>query len=70
MITNMSELFNGVLKGARKLPIIALVQLTFYRVNNYFIVRREHGESRLASGHGSDYMWVFLVDHISTYQDL
>ncbi|KAL6314595.1 hypothetical protein AAG906_026935 [Vitis piasezkii] len=32
MTTNMSEVFNGVLKGARTLPITALVQLTFYRV--------------------------------------
>ena len=50
MTTNMSEVFNGVLKGARTLPITALVQLTFYRVNSYFTVRREHGASRLASG--------------------
>ena len=47
MTTNMSEVFNGVLKGARNLPITALVQLTFY---NYFTVRREHDESRHASG--------------------
>ncbi|RVW35600.1 hypothetical protein CK203_112562 [Vitis vinifera] len=45
MTTNMSEVFNGVLKGARNLPITALVQLTFYRVNSYFTVRREHGAS-------------------------
>ncbi|RVX01849.1 hypothetical protein CK203_019342 [Vitis vinifera] len=50
MTTNMSEVFNGVLKGARNLPITALVQLTFYWVNSYFTVRREHGASRLASG--------------------
>ncbi|RVX13203.1 hypothetical protein CK203_017957 [Vitis vinifera] len=50
MTTNMSEVFNGVFKGARNLPITALVQLTFYRVNSYFIVRQEHGTSRLASG--------------------
>ncbi|RVW99497.1 Serine/threonine-protein phosphatase 7 long form-like [Vitis vinifera] len=37
-------------KGARTLPITALVQLTFYWVNSYFTVRREHGASRLASG--------------------
>ncbi|KAL6335901.1 hypothetical protein AAG906_003526 [Vitis piasezkii] len=35
---------------ARSFPITAFVQLTFYRVNNYFVVRREHGASRLASG--------------------
>ena len=28
--TNMSEVFNGVLKGARNLPITTFVQLTFY----------------------------------------
>ena len=39
MTTNMSEVFNGVLKGARNLPITTLVQLTFYRVNNYFTVK-------------------------------
>ena len=50
MTTNMSEVFNGVLKGAHNLPTTALVQLTFYRVNSYFTVRREHGASRLASG--------------------
>ncbi|RVW38957.1 hypothetical protein CK203_073628 [Vitis vinifera] len=50
MTTNMSKVFNGVLKGARNLPIIALVQLTFYRVNSYFTVRREHGANRLTSG--------------------
>ena len=50
MITNMSKVFNCVLKGAHNLPITALVQLTFYRVNSYFTVRREHGASRLALG--------------------
>ena len=30
MTTNMSEVFNSVLKGARSLPITALVQLTFF----------------------------------------
>ncbi|RVW71392.1 Serine/threonine-protein phosphatase 7 long form-like [Vitis vinifera] len=50
MTTNTSEVFNGVLQGARNLPITALVQLTFYRVNSYLTVRREHGASRLTSG--------------------
>ena len=39
MTTNMSGVFNGVLKGAHNLPITTLVQLTFYRVNNYFTVK-------------------------------
>ena len=31
MTTNIVECINGVLKGARMLPITALVRLTFYR---------------------------------------
>ena len=49
MTTNMSEVFNSVLKGARSLPITALVQLTFSRLNSYFVARREQGAARLAS---------------------
>ena len=37
MTTNMSEVFNSVLKGARSLPLTALVQLTFSHLNNYFV---------------------------------
>ena len=49
MTTNMSEVFNSVLKGARSLPVTALVQLTFFRLNSYFVVRSEQGVNRLAS---------------------
>ena len=49
MTTNMSKVFNGVLKGARNLPITALVQLTFFRLNSYFVARREQGANRLTS---------------------
>ena len=49
MTTNMSEVFNNVLKGARNLPFTALVQLTFFHFNNYFVARREQGANRLAS---------------------
>ena len=49
MTTNMSEVFNSVLKGARSLPFTALVQLTFIRLNSYFVARREQGANRLTS---------------------
>ena len=49
MTTNMSEVFNNVLKGARSLPITALIQLTFFRLNNYFVARREQGDNILTS---------------------
>ena len=45
----MSEEFNSVLKGARRLPLTALVQLTFFRLNSYFVARRELSDNRLAS---------------------
>ena len=48
MTTNMYEIFNSVLKGAQILPITALVQLTFFRLNSYFVARREQGYNRLA----------------------
>ena len=49
LTTNMSEVFNSVLKGARSLPITALIQLTLYRLNSYFVVRKEQGANILAS---------------------
>ena len=45
----MLEVFNSVLKGARSLPFTALVQLTFFRLNSYFVVRKEQGANRLTS---------------------
>ena len=47
--TNMSEVFNSVLKGAHNLPITALVQLTFFCLNSYFVARREQRANILAS---------------------
>jgi hypothetical protein len=50
LTTNLSEIFNSVLKGARFLPITACVQLTFYRLVHYFDVRRPMGSSAQANG--------------------
>ena len=49
MTTNISEVFNSVLKGARSLPLTTLVQLTFFRLNSYFVATRELGANILAS---------------------
>ena len=49
MTTNMSEVFNSVLKGACSLSFTALIQLTFFRFNSYFVARREQSANRLAS---------------------
>ncbi|XP_021751922.1 uncharacterized protein LOC110717511 [Chenopodium quinoa] len=48
--TNFSETFNNVLKGARFLPIMSLVELNFHRVNRYFTLRRESYEARSEQG--------------------
>ncbi|XP_050944071.1 uncharacterized protein LOC127150404 [Cucumis melo] len=41
MTTNLSECMNGVLKGARMLPINALAQIAFFKCVSYFKKRRE-----------------------------
>ena len=43
MTTNISKVFNSVLKGAHSLPVITLVQLTFFCLDSYFVARRELG---------------------------
>ncbi|XP_021727154.1 uncharacterized protein LOC110694285 [Chenopodium quinoa] len=48
--TNFSETFNNVLKGARFLPIMSLVEFTFHRVNKYFTDRRELSQTRSEQG--------------------
>ena len=58
MTTNMSEVFNGILKGDQSLSVIALVQLTFFRFNSYFVARKEQGSNRL----GSDEQYTLYVD--------
>ena len=58
MTTKMSTVFNSVLKGDRSLPVTALVQLTFFRFNSYFVARREQGCNRL----GLDQQYTPYVD--------
>ena len=50
MITNMSEVFNNVLKRTHSLPITALVQLTLFQGNSYFVMRQKQGANQLALG--------------------
>ena len=42
MTTNSAEAFNGVLVGARYLPIKALVHHTFQKCVQYFYSRRKN----------------------------
>ena len=36
MTTNLSECFNGVLKGVHRLPITVMVRFTYFKVNSFF----------------------------------
>lgn len=40
-MTNVSESFNSVLKGARNMPTTTFVWMTFYRMDDYFVFRRK-----------------------------
>ena len=50
MTTNVSECFNGVLKGARSLPITAMVKYTWFKLNSYFDDRHNKSIAQLNSG--------------------
>ncbi|KAL0306206.1 UNVERIFIED_CONTAM: hypothetical protein Sradi_6037900 [Sesamum radiatum] len=47
LTTNMSECINGVLKGARRLLVSALVEITLERTVHYFHVRAIKGQKML-----------------------
>ncbi|XP_029143950.1 uncharacterized protein [Arachis hypogaea] len=51
MTKNLVECINSVLKGARNLPITALVKATFYMLNELFTRKRAEAESRITAGH-------------------
>lgn len=40
MTTNFFEIFNNILNGARNVQIRAYVQMIFYQVNDYLVLRR------------------------------
>ncbi|XP_075665707.1 uncharacterized protein LOC142635440 [Castanea sativa] len=51
MTTNISECFNGVLKGARSLPIVAMVEFTWSKLVAYFHNRHKKITEDLSRGH-------------------
>jgi hypothetical protein len=52
MTSNMTEIFNSLLRGVRSLPVTAIVSFTFYKCNEWFmkclvdaqIVQRDHSD--------------------------
>ena len=54
--TNISEVLNKVLKGVCDMPISAIVEYTFYKVNSYFVHRWEKARQQIASRPNQD-LW-------------
>jgi hypothetical protein len=50
MTTNISEVFNFVLKGIRILPVSGIVDYTFHKCNKYFVNRWEKARQSMAKG--------------------
>ena len=50
MTTNLSECFNGVLKGACNLPITTMVEFVYFKFVHYFNNRRIKTQAQLTSG--------------------
>jgi hypothetical protein len=51
--TNLPEVFNKVLKGIRAMPVSAIVEYTFYKINSYFVHRWKKARDHIDRGlHG------------------
>ena len=51
MTTNLTECMNSVLKGARSLPICALLKITFQNINAWFVKCDLKADSMLRACH-------------------
>jgi hypothetical protein len=67
MTTNISEVFNFVLKGIRSLPVSGIVDYTFHNCNEYFVSRWEKARQSLAKGErwGRDIEYLLKQAEIS-----
>ena len=65
MTTNIIECINGVLKGARMLPITALVEVTFYRCVTYFEKRCAEIRARIAN---RDMYTIYAMTKVTNYE--
>ncbi|KAL0294490.1 UNVERIFIED_CONTAM: hypothetical protein Sradi_6885300 [Sesamum radiatum] len=69
----MSECINGVLKGARRLPLTAIVEITLARTVNYFVTRERRSHAMVANGLWTDFAYKMFnqwhqksIDHTVT----
>ncbi|RZB47043.1 hypothetical protein D0Y65_050901 [Glycine soja] len=69
MTTNLAECMNSVLKGARALPITALVNETFNKINDSFVTNDIKIMNMIKAGHSySEDVYVMMQEnqHIAT----
>ena len=48
--TNVSEVLNKVFKGVRAMPVLAIVEYTFYKINSYFVHRWKKVKDQIDRG--------------------
>ncbi|XP_010233243.1 uncharacterized protein LOC104583173 [Brachypodium distachyon] len=70
MTSNMAECFNMVLRGVRALPVTAIVQYTFDKMNGYFLKYSEETDRQIAGKNRAKkkYMYPPKVDAWITFQ--
>jgi hypothetical protein len=54
MTSNMADIFNSILRGARSLPVTAIASFTFYRCNEWFV--KHLVDAQMVQTHHSDYV--------------
>jgi len=59
MTSNMAECFNKVLKGVRALPVTAIVQYTFDKMNAYFLKHSMETDKQIAGENKKKYKYKF-----------
>ena len=59
MTSNMAECFNKVLKGVRALPVTAIVQYTFTKLNEYFLKYSLETDMQIAGENKHKYYYEF-----------
>ena len=64
MTTNLAECMNFVLKGARALPITALVNETFNKINDSFVTNGMKIMNMIKAGHRySEEVYVMMLEN-------
>jgi hypothetical protein len=71
MTSIMAECFNSVLRGVRALPVTAIVQYTFDKMNEYFLHYSEETDKQIAGKStplGKKYKYPPKVDDFLVFQ--